>query len=173
MKAVLITDNDFKALLKSKSRDIEKAYKKFSEKKKIHLKDKRLQSFYKLCSEDFNPMLYTIPFKCYFSFYLYLYLKTKVKRFDFDIDRFQFVYSKPMDINISEISRLAGVPVNTVKSAVLELLRFGYLIYMKQLSPAASNLCKSAMLVNDFLIVGHDSARDKTCFYTKHLKFTT
>jgi len=173
MRAVLITDADYKKLHKLKQKDFKEAYKKFSKRKKTHLSDFRLAEFYKKCTDDFNPMLYTIPFNCYFTLYLYLFLKKQAERFDFDQGRYQFLFSKPFKVNVSEIARIACVPLNTVKSAFRELVHHEFLLYTEILSPIEKNQSKTSILANDHFIIGYDKTVGKTCFYNKLMKFTT
>lgn len=167
MKKILISNNDFEKLIELKSKAISDSYKRFSKKKKCHLKDQRLKKFFEICTKDFNPMLYEIPFNCYFSFYLYLYLKSKAVRFNFDMEKNQFQVSKPMEINFSEIRRYAGIPMGTVKAAYRELIKFGFLVYSEQLASDKKNDSKCAILLNDYYILEHDPVKNKTIFNIK------
>ncbi|MFZ1322327.1 MAG: hypothetical protein WAT71_12305 [Ignavibacteria bacterium] len=174
MRAVLLTESDYKKLIKEKQRECRIGFKNFSKKKKTHLTDLRLKDFYENnCTDNFSPMLYTIPFKCYFSFYLYLYLKKYSERFPFELDKYQFLFSKPFDVNLSKISKLTNLPLNTVKSGFKELIHHDFLLYSQELSDPAKNKSKTAMLANDYFIVGYDSLANKTSFYNRQMKFTT
>ena len=170
---VFITEEDFKALTKMKQKEIYKAYEKFNKRKKIHVKDENLMDFMSQCESEFHPMLYTIPFKCYFSIYLFLFLKKHAERFDFELDSAEFTWSKPLEVNFSYIARLAKVPLNTVKKAFHELTKYEFLIYSDILTEDKHNASKSAMLVNDFCVIGHDSVTNKTLFNTKQRRYTT
>lgn len=167
MKKILISEKDYEKLSGLKSNEITLAYKKFCKKKKCHLKETRLKNFYKNCSDDFNPMLFIIPFKCYFSFYLYLYLKSKAEKFGFESNSEQFTVSKPMEINLSAVRRLAGIPMGTIKSAYRELLRYGFLVYSEELASDKKNDSKWAILVNDYYIMEHDIVNERTIFNIK------
>lgn len=167
MKKILISENDFEKLSKLKLKAINESYKKFCKRKKCHLKDPRLKKFFDNCSKDFNPVLYTIPFRCYFSLYFYLYLKSKTVRFNFDMEKNQFQVSKPMEVNFSEIRRLAGIPMGTLKAAYRELIKYGFLVYTEELASDKKNDSKCAMLLNDYYILEHDTAKNKTIFNIK------
>ena len=173
MRAVLITEADYKKIIKEKQKEAQIAFKKFRRKKKTHFTDEKLNNFFKLCTDDINPLLYTVPFKCYFSFYLFIYLKKHAERFEFEIDIYQFIFSKPFEVNLSKISRLADIPLNTVKAAFKELVWHDFLIYTETLSESHKNKCKTAMLANDFFVIGYDSLTKKTCFYNRTMKFST
>lgn len=166
-----MTETDFKLMHRLKAKECREAIKKFRKKKKTHLKDPVLKDFYMLCKQEFNPMLYTIPFRCYFSLYLYLYLKNKAEKYDFD-KRYHFLFSKPMEINVSGISRVAKIPLNTVKSALRELIQHDFILYSDNLT-LGKNKAKSAIIANDHFIIGYDTASGKTCFYNKQRKFST
>jgi len=172
MRAIVLTDSDFKSLLQLKHKEYKQAYRKFTRKKKTHLKDLKLKEFFKLCTDDFNPMLYTIPMKCYFSFYLYLYLKKNSECFEFDQMRYQFLFSRPMEINLSEIARVANVTLNTVKAAFKELVKLEFLLFTDLLTEK-TNQPKTAALANDHFIIGYDNLNRKVCFYNKRTKYAT
>ncbi len=167
MKKILISNNDFEKLIELKSKAISDSYKRFRKKKKCHLKDPRLKKFFDTYAVDFNPVLYTLPFKCYFSFYLYLYLKSKTGKFNFDLNKNHFTVSKPFEINFSAVRRIAGIPMGTLKSAYRELIQFGFLVYTEELASDKKNDSKCAMLLNDHYILEHDSVRNKTIFNIK------
>lgn len=167
MKKILITESDYEILSGLKSYEISSAYKKFCKKKKCHVQDPRLKNFYKNCSDDFNPMLYTIPFKCYFSFYLYLYLKSKAEKFGFELSKDHYTVSKPMEINFSAVKRLAGIPMGTLKAAFKELIKYGFLVYTQELASDKKNESKWAILVNDYYILEHDIVNERTIFNIK------
>ncbi len=167
MKKILISNNDFEKLIELKSKAISDSYKRFRKKKKCHLKDPRLKKFFDNCTKDFNPLLYTIPFSCYFSFYFYLFLKSKAVRFNFDLEKEYFQVSKPMEINFSEIRRIAGIPMGTLKAAYRELIKYGFLVYTEELASDKKNDSKCAMLLNDHFILEHDTAKNKTIFNIK------
>jgi len=88
-----------------------------------------------------------------------------MERYDFD-DRYQFLFSKPMEINVSEISRIAKIPANTIKAALRELILHDFLLYSEELTNG-KNKARSAILANDHFIIGYDSALGKTCFYNR------
>ena len=167
MKKILISEIDFEKLSKLKLKAINESFNKFCKRKKCHLKDQRLKKFFEICTKDFNPVLYTIPFRCYFSLYLYLYLKSKTVRFNFDMEKNQFQVSKPMEINFSDIRRIAGIPMGTLKAAYKELIKYGFLIYTEELASDKKNDSKCAMLLNDHFILEHDTAKNKTIFNIK------
>ncbi|MBK8382749.1 MAG: hypothetical protein IPL16_12855 [Ignavibacteria bacterium] len=167
MIKILISENDFEKLSKVKLKSINESYNKFCKRKKNHLKDPRLKKFFDNCTKDFNPVLYTIPFSCYFSLYLYLYLKSKAVRFNFDMEKNQFQVSKPMEVNFSEIRRIAGIPMGTLKAAYRELIKYGFLVYTEELASDKKNDSKCAMLLNDHYILEHDTAKNKTIFNIK------
>ena len=171
MRAILITETDYIKLNRLKEKEIAEAYNHFRNKKKTHLKEPGLKEFFEKCSDDFNQILFTIPFKCYFSIYLYLFLKKRADKFDIDKDKYQFVFSKPLEVNVSEIARIARVPLNTVKTAFHELVKQEFLIYTDELSLGNKNKAKSSILVNDFFLIGFDSATMTTCFFNKQMKF--
>ncbi|HAY33772.1 MAG TPA: hypothetical protein DCY06_06510 [Bacteroidetes bacterium] len=173
MRAILITDADYKKLIKEKKNECRKAYKNFTRKKKTHFTDKKLTAFLQYCTDDISPMFYTVPFKCFFSFYLYVYLKKHAERFEFEEGKYQFLFSKPFDVNLSKISRLADVPLNTVKAAFKELVRHEFLLYTETLSESHKNKCKTAMLANEFFVIGYDTLTKKTCFNNRQMKFAT
>ncbi|MBS1550486.1 MAG: hypothetical protein JST15_00270 [Bacteroidetes bacterium] len=167
MKKILISEIDFEKLSKLKLKAINESYNKFCKRKKCHLKDPRIKKFFEICTKDFNPMFYEIPFNCYFSFYLYLYLKSKAARFNFDMEKNQFQVSKPMEINFSEIRRITGIPMGTVKAAYRDLIKFGFLVYTEELASDKKNDSKCAILLNDHYILEHDSVKNKTIFNIK------
>lgn len=167
MKKILISDKDFEKLYELKSKAINEAYKKFRRKKKCHLKDPRVKRFFEYCTKEFNPVLFEIPFKCYFSFYLYLYLKSKTEKFAFDLNNSHFTVSKPIGINFSEIRNITGIPMGTIKAAYRELIKYGFLVYAEQLATDKKNESKYAMLVNDYYMLEHNTVKNKTIFNIK------
>jgi hypothetical protein len=166
MKKIFISDKDLELLTKLKKKEVQTSNKKFHKKKKCHIKDAQLKSFFENSTGDFNPVLYTIPFSCYFSFYLYFYLKGKAEKFELDLSE-EFKVSKPLEINFSEISRLAGIPMGTVKSAYRELIKFGFLLYSEELKPDKKNGSNCVLLVNDYYIIEHDIENERTIFNIK------
>jgi hypothetical protein len=167
MKKILISDKDIELLTKLKKKEVQTSYKKFHKRKKCHIKDAQLKSFFENSTGDFNPVFYTIPFTCYFSFYFYLYLKGKAEKFELDLSE-EFKVSKPLEINFSEITRLAGAPMGTVKSAFKELKKFGFLLYSEELKPDNKNGSNCVLLVNDYYILEHDTANERTLFNIKY-----
>lgn len=167
MRAVIVTESEFKALSKLKQNVLSKANKKFLDRKSQHCKNPYFREFLAKCTTDYNPVMHTIPFRCYFSLYLYLYLKSKIERLERDIDRYQFRVSKPITINFTQIGKLSGVSINTVKSAFAELKQFKLLVFTDVLTDHLHNVSKTAMLVNDFYLVSYDSQTNEPYFYTQ------
>jgi len=167
MREIIVTESEFKALLKLKQNVLSKAYKKFQDRNSQHCKNPYLRDFFNECATEFNPVLNTIPFRCFFSLYLYLYLKSKIERLERDMDRYQFRVSKPITINFTQIGKLAGVSINTVKSAFAELKQFKLLVFTDVLTEHIHNVSKIAMLVNDYYLVSYDSQTNEPYFYTQ------
>jgi hypothetical protein len=163
MKKILISDKDLELLTKLKKKEVQASCKKFHKRKKCHTKDAQLKSFFENSAGKFNMPLFTIPFKCFFSFYLYVYLKGKAEKFELDLGK-EFKVSKPLEINFSEISRLSGIPMGTVKSAFRELKKFGFLLYSEELKPDNKNGSNCVLLVNDYYIIEHDTVNERTLF---------
>lgn len=126
MQLAYVTDNDFNKLVKLKIREYEKAERKYKTKLKSHFRDDKLKAFYSKCSQEINPVLYTVPFDCYFSLYMYLYLKSKCEPYNFDKSRYQFHVSQPLDVNVTQIARLADLPLNTVRELTENLFQKGF-----------------------------------------------
>lgn len=166
MQKILISDKDLELLTQLKKKEVQASCKKFHKRKKCHIKNARLKSFFENSTGKFNMALFTIPFKCYFSFYLYVYLKGKAEKFELDKCE-EFKVSKPMEINFSVISRLAGIPMGTVKSAYRELKNFGFLLYSEELKPDYRNGSNCVLLVNDYYIIEHDIENERTIFNIK------
>lgn len=165
MKAVFITEREYKQLAKNKLKEMQAAERKFSLRKKVHLNNTNLSVFYEQCSQEFSELLYTIPFRCYFTLYLFLFLKERVERFEFEEDKYQWTLSKPLEVNFSEIARLAKVPINTVRSAFKELTKYDFLLHSNLLTEDKNNVSKSGILVNDYWVIGHDSVKNKVFFH--------
>ena len=168
MQLAYITDNDFNKLVKLKIREYEKAERKYKTKIKTHFKDEKLKSFFSNCSQEINPVLYTVPFDCYFSLYMYLYLKSKCEPYNFDKSRYQFHVSQPLDVNVTQIARLADISLNTVRTAYRELVSMGFLLG-GDLLKIKVNQPNRVLVVNDFWLVGYDQTT-KTVIFKRTLE---
>jgi len=143
----------------------EKCRRKFLRKKYSHMKKQNLKDFFDTyCIKEFSNKISEIDFRCYFSFYLYLYLKAIAEGYDPG-----FTISGPIAINLTEISRQAGISRNTVKAASRELTNVGLIIYNDDIK-LPNNGIKHYMLLNDSYLLGFDSEEGKIIYSIKAFK---
>ena len=164
MKIVYVNDRELKALGRMKQREQDLAVWRFRRKQKTHYKSERLRAFYSECDQSENPVLLTVPFRCFFSYYLYLYLKARCEPYDFDKGRYQFHVSQPVEVNFGQLTRHTQLPLNTIRSAYRELVAMGFLIGADLLKDTRQNVCKRVMVVNDYWLIGYDEHRRVALF---------
>lgn len=172
MNALLLNNNEYQHILRYKQQQLAKSERQFKTRQKSHHKNAKLRAFYDLCDHEHHPVIYSVPFKCAFSFYLYAYLKFNAHPFEFEKGFFEWSLSKPVTITFGKIARVAGVSINTVKAAYRELVSLGFLKHADLLTDSAHNAPKSAMVVNDHYIIGYDDLSHKVLFdinYNSHV----
>lgn len=141
-------------------REREKKKKRFMRRLKTHFHDTNLKKIFDEVTKivDFSEVLYEVPFRNFFSFYLYLILKSKVKYMDWLLDPPEY-YSKiavSQDLNILKLSRKYKINRNTIRNAYEELVRFKLIESTPEIKPNHKS-CKSILVFNDFYIHSYDS----------------
>lgn len=97
-----------------------------------------------------------------FSFYLYLHLKKKALPFEIESPSKPFTISQPVDLNLTQISRLTGISRNTIKKAYKELCRKKLILETGYITKR--NKPKKVMIVNDYYFVGYEKSDEKVYY---------
>jgi hypothetical protein len=163
MKTIIMTDQQSKLYETITIKEIIRSYQKFAMKKLSHYRNPELRSFFKnYCDHNFRQLLYGINFSCHFSFYLYLHLKKKALPFEIESPSKPFTISQPVDLNLTQISRLTGISRNTIKKAYKELCRKKLILETGYITKR--NKPKKVMIVNDYYFVGYEKSDEKVYY---------
>ena len=166
MVSVLLNKQEAYLLEEYKKKELRKKKEKFLKKKRTHLNIKKLSELFVKLNVKFSEILYVIPFKCYFSFYLYLILKSKVRFLEFINMPDNMKLALSQDFNIMQISKESGVSRNTIRVAYNELKKIGLVMETPECMPQHI-ATKSCLVFNDLYITAYDDTEHKVVFSTK------
>lgn len=166
MSKIYLNNEELEKVKEMKEQNLAYCKKIFFKKKFNHLHMDNIRDFYeKYCNVRHSDILYQIPFKSSFSFYLYLYLKSQAKPFvPGDTD---FSVSRPVDVNFGRIRDMAKITINTVKKSFWELVEVGLLIYSEDMKPQYHNSTKAVMVLNDEIVIGFDKKQNRVIYSIK------
>lgn len=136
-------------------RELHKCQKRFKRKRLTHFNNPKLKGVYDKYWVEHSPVLYTIPFKCYFSFYLYLILKSQVKFLSWADMKYYFRIAASQDVNINRIHTETGVSKNTIRKSYWELVRYRLIEITDYVQPYHKST-KSVLVMNDYYIHSFD-----------------
>jgi len=137
------------------SRELRKKQKRFKKKMLSHFNNSKLKAIYDSCQVDFSPVLYEVPFKCYFSFYLYLILKSKVRFMDWIEMPYYYRIAVSQDFNINQIHRETGICRHSIRKAFKELVRYRMIEITDYIKPEHKST-KPVLVYNDYYIHSYD-----------------
>lgn len=164
MIQALLTDKEHSFLDLHKHIEIEKKKRKMSKKRKTHFRNITLSKLYNDLEVGHSDILYEIPFKCHFSFYLYLILKSQNKFYDFSPAGFKLATSQT--VNFNKIHKMTGTSRKALADAYKELVKFGLIIPTPEILP--DHLAqKSCLVFNDFYIHSYDPDKGKVNYTTE------
>ena len=138
------------------ARQLHKKQKKFKRKRLSHFNNPKLKTIFENYQVEFSPVLYEIPFKCYFSFYLYLILKSQVKFMDWADMKYYYKIAVSQDMNINKLHKETGICRNTIRKAFRELLHMRMIEITDYVEPEHKST-KSILVFNDYYIHSFDS----------------
>jgi len=133
------------------SRELRKKQKRFKKKGLSHFNNPKLKAIYEKYQVEYSPLLYEIPFKCYFSFYLYLILKSKVKFMDWMDCPPHYRIAISQDFNVTQLHRETGICNTIIRRAFRELVKFRMVEITDYCKPEHKS-CKSILVLNDYYI---------------------
>lgn len=166
IQSQLLTAEQQYILQSALAKQIEKNKKIFRRKRKNHFHDEQLKKIFESNKVEFSDKLFTIPFKCYFSFYLYLILKNRVKTLDWCVLPNNFRIAISQDFNINQLSKEVGICRNVIRKAFHELLKFK-LIDLTDYANSVHKSCKPCIVYNDYYIYAYDSTLGHVTYTTK------
>ena len=146
-------------------RNLEKKKRAFKRKRLRHFKNEKLKKIFEENPVEFSEKLYTIPFKCFFSFYLFLLLKKYVQFINWCETPYYYRIAESQDLNINKLSKETGVCRNSIRKAFYELVKMKLVEISNYFEPH-HKACKPCLVYNDFYI---------SCFDTElgHVLYST
>ena len=143
-------NNEQKQILdEALSRELRKKQRKFKKKRLSHFNNAKLKDIYEKYLVEYSPVLFTIPWKCYFSFYLFLILKSKVKFMDWMENPPHYKIAISQDFNVNQLHRETGICRNIIRKAFWELVKFRMIDITNYCKPEHKS-CKSILVFNDY-----------------------
>jgi hypothetical protein len=133
------------------SRELRKKQKRFKKKRLSHFNNPKLKEIYEKYQVEISPVLYTIKFTCYFSFYLYIILKSQVKFMDWVDMPYYYRIAISQDVNINKLHYETGICRNTIRKAFRELVKLRMIEITDYCKPEHKS-CKSILVLNDYYI---------------------
>jgi len=137
------------------ARQLRKKQKRFKRKRLSHFKSQKLKVIFENYQVVFSPVLYEIPFKCYFSFYLYLILKSQVRFINWTEMPEYYKIAVSQDMNINKIYRETGICRNIIRKAFRELLQMRMIEITDYVKPDHKST-KPILVFNDYYIHSFD-----------------
>ena len=128
-----------------KSKNLERARKKFIKKKLNHYNSEKFNTVYTEVKQEICESLYLVRFKSSLSPYLYLYLKSKSEESDFPREFSRG--SQPVLFNVQKFCSLTKFSRNTVKKALKELISLNMIIKSNE---RHRNKVAGYIIFNDF-----------------------
>jgi len=150
-------------------RELRKKQRKFKRRRLTHFNSPKLKAIYDSLQIEHSQVLYEIPFKCYFSFYLFLILKSQVKFMDWLECPEYYRLAISQDLNINKVHRETKVCRNIIKKAFLELVQIGLIEETGYIQPVHKS-CRSILVYNDFYIHAYSKEEGRVLFTTE-IKF--
>ena len=138
------------------ARELRKKQNRFKRKRLSHFNSPKPKAIFENYLIEFSSVLYEIPFKCYFSFYLYLILKTQVKFMDWADMKYYYKIAVSQDMNINKIYRETGICRNIIRKAFRELVQYRMVEETEYVKPEHKST-KSILVYNDYYIHSFDS----------------
>lgn len=138
------------------ARELRKKQNRFKRKRLSHFNSPKLKAILENYQVEFSSVLYEIPFKCYFSFYLYMILKSQVRFMDWLDMPYYYKIAVSQDMNINKIHKQTGICRNTIKKAFRELVNFRMIEITDYVKPEHKST-KSILVFNDYYIHSFDS----------------
>jgi len=169
MMQTLLSREQKQILDEALNRELRKKQKRFKKKKLSHFNSPKLEAVFEKYPVEFSPVLYEIPFKCYFSFYLFLILKSQVKFMDWLDCPEYYRLAISQDLNINHIYRETKVCRNIIRRAYRELLKYGMIEETNYVRPNHKS-CKSILVYNDFYIHSY-SKEERRVIFSTDIKF--
>jgi len=133
------------------SRKLRKKQKRFKRKRLSHFNCPKLKAIFENYQVDFSPVLYEIPFKCFFSFYLYMIVKSQVRFINWIEMPEYYKIALSQDLNINKIYRETGICRNTIRKAFRELVQMRMIEITDYVEPIHKST-KSILVFNDYYI---------------------
>ncbi len=150
-------------------RELRRKQRKFKRRRLTHFNSPKLKAIYDGLQIEHSQVLYEIPFKCYFSFYLFLILKSQVKFMNWLECPEYYRLAISQDLNINKIHRETRVCRNIIKKAFLELVRMGLIEETDYVKPEHKS-CRAILVYNDYYIHGYSKEEGRVLFTTE-IKF--
>ena len=150
-------------------RELHKKQKRFMKKRLSHYNSPKLKAVFEKYTVEFSPVLYEIPFRCYFSFYLFLILKSQVKFMAWLDCPEYYRLAISQDLNINQIYRDTKVCRNIIRRAYRELVKLGMIEETNYVRPTHKS-CKSILVYNDYYIHSYSKEEGRVIF-TTDIKF--
>ena len=147
------------------NRELQKKQKRFKKKRLTHFNSPKLKAVIEKYPVEFSRVLYEIPFKCYFSFYLFLILKSQVKFMDWLDCPEYYRLGISQDLNINQIFRETKVCRNIIRRAFRELVKFGMIENTEYVQPHHKS-CRSILVYNDYYIHSYSKEEGRVIFST-------
>lgn len=132
-------------------RELRKKQKRYKRKRLSHFNNQKLKAIFDKYEVEFSPVLYEIPFKCYFSFYLYLILKSQVKFMDWLECPNYYRLAVSQDLNINQLHKETGICRNIIRRSFRELVKLRMVEITEYCKPEHKS-CISILVLNDFYI---------------------
>jgi hypothetical protein len=137
--------------------------KRIFEKKKLnHLHKVSLDKIFGSNTFVIPPILFLVDFRCYMSLYLYLHIKSKSEPF---IQQCHF--SKPLEVNITQLAVQTKASRNTIKTGLNELVKLRLAMDMRELQFVKPNAPRLVSIAYDEFIEGYDNERRVVVFRMK------
>jgi len=150
-------------------RELRRKQRKFKRRRLTHFNSPKLKAIYDKLQIEHSTVLYEIPFKCYFSFYLFLILKSQVKFMDWLECPEYYRLAISQDLNINKLYRETKVCRNVIRRAFLELVQMGLVEVTDYVKPEHKS-CRSILVYNDYYIHAYDKEIGRVLFTTE-IKF--
>jgi hypothetical protein len=136
-------------------RGLRKKQKHFKKKGLSHFNNAKLKVIYEKYQIEYSPVLYEIPFKCYFSFYLYLILKSKVRFMDLAGMPYYYRIALSQDFNLNKMHFETGICRSVLRKSFRELVRYRMVEITEYVKPE-HKMTKPILVYNDYYIHSFD-----------------
>ena len=137
------------------NRELRKKQKRFKKKRLSHFNNPKLKAIYEKYQVEFSPILFEIPFHCYFSFYLFLILKSQVKFIDWTEMPYYYRIAISQDVNINKLHYETGICRNIIRKSFRELVKFR-MVEITDFCKPEHKSTKSILCFNDYYLHSFD-----------------